>query len=452
LSLRRLSLLVLLLVAIVATPAVAGVDEEEQFPLPVVAPVLLPDGVSPELAVESYGLTQDGDAVQVNFTTAFEPPEVFSYEIDLLVGDPDEDGDQLRMSYVSDEGVVSGVVAESDGDGGFTEVGEIDVSYEEGVATIGLSDELDPGDNDVAWVEVTLIADEEGDVETFTTPLVPAGDLLSPSGPATTTAQEAWGSSDQPPEPSVSVGDGPVLSLDDDTLVVEYTAPNPTEVGGFAVAGVTDVVRIAPSYLDVGAVPDLLVIDHAADTVSLLDGTTPIPAEIDSQPDLWLEDGLPTRGVQEGDAVRVSLPDVLEAFDVDVDGEIDESDVLGLGIARSVRVDDGSENGLVYRADGMMATGAWFGGNAEEAPVVAEPPADDDDEPWFATPIVIGAALLIAGTIAFLLLRWWEHRRRMQAATSIGAAPPATAKATPEEKERLEEFTKALFDEKSKGR
>jgi hypothetical protein len=445
--LRRLLPFAVLAAVPVAVPASAG--EPTTFPLPVVAPVMAPEDVAPELAVSSYGVTTDGETLEVRFADSFDLPEVPLYRVALLVGEPGET--RTRVALVVEDGEVAGSVAESDG-GEFAEVDTTEVSYEDGVARIALPDGLD-ADAAAAWLDVSIVEEAGGEAERFVSPIVPAHDLLTPSGPATTSATVAWSSNGQPPGEAIDVGTGPVLTIDGDELVVEYVEPTPTEVDGLAVEGVTDVIRVAPSFDDVSAAPDLIVIDHAVNTVSLLDGTTPIPAEIPNDPDSWLELGLPTREIIEGDLVRISLPGVLRVFGVDAD-DIDQDDRLGFGIARSVRVDDGTDAGVVYRADGVTATAQWFSTqesttgttDGDEAAAAAGSGSDDDEK--MQTVIVIGAVIVLLGTVAFLVIRWLEHRRHAHIAAIAGGRPAPAKPPTAEERERLDEFTRQLFDGK----
>jgi hypothetical protein len=215
---RILPLSLLLFLAAPALPALAGESSEAPpFPLPVMAPVLDPEELSASLSVTSYGVTTDGDSVEIRFAKPFALPDVFRYRVELHVGDPD--GAQQRVSFVVDEGDQSGVVEEGEGDD-WNEIGTVDAEFREddGVLLLGLpsefADALDAETPPLAWVEAELLRESSGSTETYVTPLVPATDLLAPDEGTLRPADEAWGSADQPPDPPVPTGTAPSLRLE----------------------------------------------------------------------------------------------------------------------------------------------------------------------------------------------------------------------------------------------
>lgn len=446
------------LVALFATgpafSASAGeATETPAFPVPVIAPVLDPDDLTASLSISSYGVTEDGDAVEVRFAKPFELPDVFRYRVELHIGDPE--GQQQRISFVAEEGEQSGLIEEGDGDD-WNEVGTVDTEFrDDGVIVIevpsDLADDLDPEVAPLAWMEAELVRESSGGAERFVTPLVPALDVVAPDSALLAPAPVAWGSDDQPPDPPVPTGTAPTLRLEGGELIVEFSEPVPTDVDGAPVAAVKDVVRIAPDFAAQGAAPYLLVIDHAEDTVSLLDGSLALPAEVPNNGD-WLLEGLPTRGVQEGDTIRASLEGILDVFGI-TSQDLANDDHIALGIARTVRVTDEADpegSGTEVAADGVLATAEWL--RATDRPAVTpsltigsgDPTAEESTRDKYFAPVVTVCVIALVATTIYLLVRWLDHRRRMRATGPIVDPRPAPAP-TEEEREELEEFTREIF-------
>jgi hypothetical protein len=479
-TVRSLLLAPFLLVALaLGLPAAAG-SGGGPFPVPVMAPVLVGDDVVPELAVSSYGLSADGETLEVRFAEPFAVPEAVRYRVELHVGDPA--GPERQVSYVLEDGESAGVVEERDGDdwneiGGvdaeLTDEGRLDLEVPgdllDGLETTDEPEGDDEPDGDdaggeapepvlLAWIEVELMREEGGEVEQLLTPLVPALDLLGEPDAVLQPAPLAWGSTEQPPDLAVATGAAPTVRIEDDELIVEYSEPVPTQVDGDQVTAVRDVVRIAPDFGGGGAAPYLMVIDHDLDAVNLLDGNLALPAEVPNDGS-WLLEGLPTRSVGEGDVIRASLPDVLEVFEISSDDPASD-DQLALGLARVVVVADPADptgSGVSYSADGVIATSAWLSaapatGEPETTTPAGEVPTTgttnetdrgDDRSRWFA-PAVTACVIALLATAAFLISRWIEHRRRVAAAGPVTPVRPPP-EPTAEEREELDEFTREIF-------
>lgn len=435
-----------------ATPGAA-------FPLPVVAPVLTETEGPAPLAVTSFGVA-DADLVEIRFAAPFELPDAFRYRVDLRIGQPGETGaTQSRVSFLVEEGgAPEGLVEVGNGSGWDTE-GTTEVAFDDGLLTLALPTDFEVDDEDLAWLDINLV-EEEGDAAArFLTPLVPAGQALAPTGPTISAADYAWGSVDQqPPAPPLELGASPVLFLEGDELVVEYQESIPSLAEGRSVVKVVDVVRIAPDFEGGGAAPYLLVIDHELGSVSLLDGTYPMPAEVPNDGS-WLVTGLPERAIGALDQIRVSLPEVLEVFGLDT-ADLASDDQLALGLARSAQVRTGVQDSFPIRSDGVVATTAWLTAAASVepqttassvaeavAPEVAAPPTSGGDggNDGIVVFVAIGCLVALLGTAGFLVVRWLEHRRRVMASGPVvptGPAPPPSES----EQEELAEFTRQLFD------
>jgi hypothetical protein len=449
-----LALLLLLLASIAPAYAGEGPPDSPPFPLPVLAPVLDPEDITPALAVSSYGITDDGESIEVRFADSFPVPSSFQYRVELHVGDPN--GGQTRVSLVDEEGDVSGLVEEGEVDD-WNEIGTVDAAFrEDGVVVMDVPaeivDSLDTEGEPMAWVEVHLQRESSGGAEQFVTPLVPASALFPAADDVELqAATEAWGSDEQPPDAPVETGAPPTMRLEGDELIIEYSEPVPTEVDGAPVEKVTDVVRIAPDFAGGGEAPYLLVIDHSEHTVSLLDGSLALPAEVRNDGS-WLLEGLPTRGVEEGDVIRASLEDVLGVFGIESD-DLATDDHVALGIARSVRVTDEEDpggDGIVYRPDGVLATAQWLAASDVVTPastptqVTAGDAGEESTRSKLFGPVVTISVVALLATFAYLLARWLDHRRRMRATGPTVEPRPAPAP-TEEEREELEEFTREIF-------
>jgi hypothetical protein len=418
------------------------------FPLPVVAPVLVPEDSAAPLAVTSYGLGSGGDTVVVHFAEPFELPDAFRYRVEFHVGDPG--GERQRISFIAESGEQSAIAEEGDGVE-WDEIGGVEAVFVDDVLSLGLPDDLEVDDDSVAWLEVSLIREDTGGDDRFATPLVPALDLLDPEEPVLHTAPQAWGSVEQPPAPPVRTGAGPTVRIEGDELILEYSEPVPTEVSGERVEKVTDVVRIAPDYGAEGGASFLVFVDHAEDTVTLRDATSPLLAEVPND-DLWLIEGIPTRGVDEGDQIRVSVTSLLQALDI-TSAEIEADNRVAFGVARQVQVGGGAaDDGGFYRSDGMLGTAAWFAGTAfeEAGPVTTTAPGPraagngEGGRSRVLTIVVVVCVIALLGTTAYLTVRYLDHRRRMRATGPVITPRPAP-EPTEEERERLDEFTRQLF-------
>lgn len=444
-SSRRPPLLALLAVLVglglVAAPGPIGAGTTSPFPEPVVAPVFVPDGTPTQLSVTSVAIDTDGPraVADIRFAEPFGQPDVFRYRVALLVGDPA--GEQQRVSLLVDGGVPLGVVEVGDGDE-WEATGATAATFDraDGV-TVELPAGFAPAADDLAWVEVALAESETGPVDRFVTPLVPAADLFGASGDVVHTAGRAWGSVDeQPPAPAVAVPDPPGARLDGDQLVLAFSGPLPTELGGEGVVNVVDVVRIADGFADGGAAPYLVTVDHGKGTVSLLDGTGVLPVEVATDED-WLVRDLPGTAVLAGTEVVVDLPAVAAAF-----GLGPGTEGLAVGTARSITLD----SGRVVRADGVLATTDWLAAAPDPATTTSTTPADspgatggDDDSvlPF----VLVGLGIVALGGAAWFGLRWWEHRRHHRMTGPIPESPPPVAAPDEAEQARLDTWTDELF-------
>jgi hypothetical protein len=468
----------LLAALLLAVPGVAAgqtattVGEESSagvaFPLPVVAPILVPAGTPAPLAVTSFGVQDaaadgagdEADAaapgtVEIRFAEPFDLPTAFRYRIDLRIGQPGETGaSETRISFVVDDGAEPEGVVEIGNGSGWDAQGEVDVTFEPGEVTIGLPADLAPEPDDLAWLDTSLVESEGDAADRFITPLVPADQVLTPTGPAISAAQWAWGSIDQqPPAAALDLGPAPLLSLEGDEVVVQYQESIPVVADGRAVVKVVDVVRIAPDFADGGAAPYLVVIDHERGAVSLLDGTLAMPAEVPND-GAWLVTGLPERDIGSLDEVRFSLPAVLDVFGIEAT-DLATDDQVGVGIARSAQVASGVQDSFSVRSDGVVATTSWLTAAATAPVTPSSQPAganaddaageSDDGGDNIIVFVAIGCLVALLGTAAFLVVRWLEHRRRVMASGPVVVSTPAP-EPSEAELEELAEFTRQLFD------
>jgi hypothetical protein len=216
-------------------------------------------------------------------------------------------------------------------------------------------------------------------------------------------------------------------------------------------------VRFAPDYSLLGEAPYFVAVDHTAETVTLLDGTAPIPTEVAADTP-WLVAGLPEGGVGPDTTIVLDLDAVLEAFGLD--GGPDE---IALGPARSLTLDDER----VVRAEGPLATRTWFATEAEDpvspstaadsVPPITETDAasdqlavtpsveeDGDDGPaiW---PIAIGAVLLAAAIIGGWTLVRRRHRQTEMMMGPVIDRPATTTSLTEDDLDQLEQRLEELF-------
>lgn len=261
----------------------------------------------------------------------------------------------------------------------------------------------------------------------------------------------AWLAPGDPSQGAVDLGDVPQLTLVDGQIEVTYPGATPTSVDGTGVSRLIDVVKIAPGFGSVSDAPYWVTIDHTSGQISLLDATVTIPAEVDGG-DTWLVDGIPTGGVATGTVLRFDLDSVLEAFGVTAAG-----DSTGLGLARSVSLDDASE----HRSDGAIATLAWFGGEVQtvvttttvssvpdSTPIAVDQAAADSTSSDGGTPWgwILLLVLLVGGGAAalwFFVLRY-RHAYRPD---DLMVDPPARQEPTAEDREALEDLNRQLFGE-----
>lgn len=451
-----------LLVVLLGAPSVSA---QEAFPAPIVAGVLPAEGTPAPLAVTSLRVEggADGRTLVVAFAAPFEMPDVARYRVALLLGAAD--APRQRLSLLAEAGVATGVVERAERPD-WVSSGATEVALDGAEVRIGLPDDLVVDADALAWVEAALVEAEGGEAERFVTPLFPALDLLVGSGPDLDAASMAWSSATaQPPTEAVDTGAAPAVRVEDEEIVVTFGGDIPTSVGGQPVASVVDVVRVASGFSGGALAPYLIAIDHDKGTITLLDGTQALPVEVETDGS-WILEDLPATDVREGTEVVFELPAVLSAF-----GLPDAADATGVGVARSITLDSGT----VVRADGPVATLAWYaeGGAPTPPPGGAVDPATGSSAiPGTATdgaveggveqgagdgasaadgeggrsvlPVVaVACVVILLGAASWLVVRWLEHRRQEVVVGPAAERRPVSPSA--DERARLEAFTSELF-------
>ncbi len=430
-------------------------NEVEEFPSPLVVPVLTEGSVPPHLAVTSFFISPDavdeetfsevasatGNELVVRFAEPFRLPDEGRYRVAAHIGDPTTD--HIRVSLVVVAGVSTGVVEIGSGDDWERE-GRAEVVFDADEVSLTLPPDLDPA-QDMIWIEASR--GDGGDASAVVSPLVMLAELLG-AGPAasTLTASDlAWGSVSQPPRPPVEVQDPPTVTVADGEILVTYPGPPPATVDGREVETILDVVRLAPDFEGGGAAPWLVAIDHQRGEVALLDGTMPIPAAIPND-GAWILEGYPEGGIEAGTELVFDLEAVLDEF-----GFADQAATAALGIARSLTLADGTR----VRPDGVLATLEWFEGGAPSpggtivpttesaaGPSAREASTDSGSDSFPVAAVAAGcvaALLMVAGWLAW---RWWRYR--VEAPYQVPESPHE-ARPVPPKDEGLDELTEQLF-------
>ncbi len=331
------------------------------FPAPLVAPVPAPAG-PPDVRLSSFFATGDAQSPQVElrFAEAFTLPEG-TYRASVLVGTPG--GEMLRATLLSEGGATVGVL-ESSADGvTFTEVGEVEVSFQ------------------------------------------PSGVIVLPSG--TTAVVTGADGSAAPPIAGLPVG--PTASVVNQSLTVDYPEPPPLEVGGVAVVSAIDDVLIVPDAANDGVGADYIRVDHTNRTVILVDALDSFPPRDASGDRSWLVSEEPADS--EGGWVRsftFDLPAIAEALDFPPVG-----DATAIGVKRTLVLADGS----VLNADAVLATLDWYAAalvsqDPQTPPTTVATTADtaESDEtgtPWF----LIGGALALVVAVLVAVVALVRRRR-----------------------------------------
>ncbi len=429
------------LLTVLAMGAVASA-QTSSFPWPLVAPVLASEQPAPldirSLSIEAIDI---GTTAVIRFGAPFEAPSD-GYRVSIVVGEPDQPS--RRASLTIDDGEQTGTIEEFvDGEWQPLDDTGAELASATGEVLISLpADAL--GSHGIVWAEAAL------DSELAVSPLFLRDDLEGQqSPPALGLSTAGWSDTSAPGAGTIDLGDVPELTLTDGTLEVTYSGVAPTAAGSSAVSRLIDVVKIAPGYELVDDAPYWITIDHTAGQISLLDATVAIPAEVDGG-DAWLVEGIPTGGVAAGTVLRFDLDAVLGAFDL-----TSLADATGLGLARSVATDDGSE----YRSDGVIGTLDWFRGDVQtvvstttvtsitDPTAVAVTQADQDSGgggtswPWLLLLVVL------LGGGGFVLWYFVIRHRLAYRPDDLMVDPPVRWEPTAEEREALDDLNEQLFGE-----
>lgn len=390
------------------------------FPASFVAPIPPVSGPPQLIAADLY-TTPSQDATTPDVVVRFKGPFTLppgTYRVAVVVGDPF--GARMRATLVSKDKVTSGEIELEDA-AGRRPLGPTNALFDpSGVVVVGVPLASAPS-GDAVWVEIT---DNAGTVPDAVSPMFSRTALFGGAEPGllpssrfgrTTTTNGAAGGE------AVALPAGPVVSVVNEGITVDYREPAPAELLGQPVTEVVDSLQIAPNFDNGAVVTDFVRINRTDGSIGLYDGNAPTPVDVGGDGS-WVAQGLPTPPTSSGQVV-LDLKAISTLL-----GFTPDAERTAFGVSRSITLADGR----IVTAGPTLATLGWF--EAATPPPATVPPeaqtttgtADGSSQ---NLPILLAAGagvLVVLGIVIVVIVR----RRRSddidwiaRAAAEEGATP-----------------------------
>jgi hypothetical protein len=371
------------------------------------------------------------------------PPE--RWRISVGVGDPN--GSWLRASLVAQDGNVTGTVERIEGL--LVEpLGEVDARFDPaGLVVVDLPAEgAGPLAADVAWIEGAL-GPEGAPLAQVTSPWFTAAVLFGEGAPGVLPGGR-YGALVPAPQDTTAppvvadTGDPAVVELAGGIASVRWAGPPPTEVGGVAVTGASDLLTVVPVAEAVNDAPQVRV-DLATGEVTAAPGSVlgPVggagavaPPLVDPTGFLLAQPG-PDGINAPGATLSVDVLGLTAAL-----GQPTPADGVGaLAVTRVLELADGT----TVVAPGVIGDQVWFGAGGIPEPTTMAPVdpgvttapganAGDDGPPLWLLAAAAGAGLLAVGvSLAIAAVRRRRHDHRgVPGSVPPDGVPAATAPLT----------------------
>lgn len=391
------------------------------FPAPFVAPIP-PVAGPPQLVAADLYVTQSEDPTSPDVVVRFKGPFTLppgTYKVAVVVGDPL--GARLRATLVSKDKVTSGEIDLDDANGRRA-LGPTTALFDpSGMVVVRVPLASAPA-GDAVWVEIT---DNAGNVPDAVSPMfsrtVVFGGaepgLLPSSQFGRVSAAAGPAGSGEP----VAIPAGPVVSVVNEGIKLDYREPAPAELLGQPVTEVVDSLQIAPNFDNGAVVNDFVRLNRTDGTIGLYDGNAPTPVDL-SGDRAWIGQGLPTPSTASGEVV-LDLKAISGLL-----GFTPDPARTAFGVSRSFTLADGR----IVTAGPTLATLGWFESAApppatvptETAPSAASAGSDES-----RTALLVGAGA--AALVVVLVVVGVAVRRRRSGDIDWIARAAAEEGATP---------------------